>query len=50
MFERNFPAQGVGIEKPQCTDHLDVVGARDFLLPDEEKLIEANVLRAELIG
>jgi hypothetical protein len=45
-----FSAQGLGVEKAQCTDHLDVSGARDFLLPDQEKLIEANVLGAELIG
>jgi hypothetical protein len=46
----DFPAEHVGIEKPQCTDSLDQGGVRHSFLLDEEQLMAANVLSAKLIG
>jgi hypothetical protein len=45
---RNFPGQGLGVENPNA--QFIWTGARDFLLFDQEKLMEANVLGTELIG
>jgi hypothetical protein len=49
-IDADFPAECVGIEKPQCTDSLDVSGLLHSFLFDEEQLVAANVVSIELIG
>src|SRR6266576_6533162 len=49
-IDGDCPVQRVGIKKAERADHLDVGRQRYFFLFDEEQLIPANVLSAELIG
>jgi hypothetical protein len=48
-IDADFPAECVGIEKPQCADSLDISGLRHSFLFDEEQLVAANVLSTKLI-
>ena len=50
QFDADFPTQRVGTQKPQFAHPLDVGRQRYLFLFDQEKLILANVLSAELIG
>jgi hypothetical protein len=49
-FDLDFAIQRVGIQEPQRTDQLNTGGLRCLLVLDQEQLVLANMLEAELIG
>src|SRR6266852_2426967 len=49
-FDRDLAVQCVGIEKAQRADQLDASGLRCLFVLDQEQLVLANMLGAELVG